>query len=277
MDEYSDSHEQKRWKLSEKFPFIETVEVGNLTVVALPIDHHQRPSRTILPDGSKLESKLPELYKHIDGVVFEYHPAELIRLRTLARFVGYAKPLASRLNYFLPFLLQARREEKETYALDPAYSPAWETTTALLIGLSGLTCASAAMIERSLKLPPIVSLVTLGLFSAQVVPGLVELVSGIPMATSLNFQDRRRAIVAQGLVQMGNSVEHQGKNILVLYGPTHWAGIKKLLFDEELRRRNFAFSSSMFRGPFYDHFCSIRKYVVDCAGKFVSVENVPIE
>lgn len=278
----------------------ETIRISRkLAVTAVPIEYY--PVDTI----DRYGPALVEAIKQSDGLIFEYFPAEMKHMsgNKLVR-------LWTNYNQFMPFQeflsRSARDAAKPSYVADPAQDLNFAAIRLLptVLTLPGyvLMGASSLDVDRtgdrlrvrsadSHRMTRRERYLRAACFAA----GLVSAVPGILMGNAKQYEFRhhtftgvpnestmRRVIVAKALADLGvrldSDPEASERQLLLMYPPAHWKGIKQYLEHPSRMERDFRFVSVLKRmgDPFRKSFFTLREYVPAVEGGWEQVSGTEI-
>ncbi|MGB4965584.1 MAG: twin-arginine translocation signal domain-containing protein [Microgenomates group bacterium] len=260
---------------------VETVQLGRINIQALPLEHKSGIDQTVQVDGqtSTLKDQVSSIVAEADGVIFEYLPHE-IREKSPTKPEQY-------FNYFGPFEQACIDQKKEAFALDPAYDISFAVANNFSQMTSGLTGTLVSVLGATLgkKQSEPVSLTRrrfMGLTGSAAagvaVFGTTNMLSHAtedtmskPIPFIPNEAHFRRCVIARGLIDLSERPEMAGKNLLLLYPPVHWEGIKALLANRERLDRDFAIYKKLY--PLDDKFFVAREYIADTNGQMALKEQ----
>lgn len=270
------AQKQKMYKEASPdiFP-LESYKVSDkLTIQAIPLEFYR---------GDVLKKHgeaITEVIKNSDGVIFEYFPDELKKISTNPLVYSFTN-----VDWFMPYYEHAAKAaadaHKEVYAIDPAHKINFALLRQIPVATFGLSVGSFLAAGQ---IPPIIKSKNIPeSYTKAVVGGLFglaisgTLVSGyeagamkrehkrkIP-SKSFTEPNFRRIVVAQGIKQIAADLDadptSKHKNIVLLYPPIHWKGIKDYLDNPVRLHRNFRIASAFKVGGLKESWFSIRNYV----------------
>lgn len=107
----------------------------------------------------------------------------------------------------------------------------------------------------------------------------LEGITGTPSPSRFpNERKFRRAIIAKGISQIGRNLDRnpseRPRNLVLLYSPLQWKGIRRLLEDRKKLEEEFKFYSLLKQGRLKDDFFTARKY--EWTGEEWSLEKAEI-
>lgn len=252
---------------------IENIRIGSkLTIKAFPTEHFVHDLPQIVP-------KFTEQLTSVDGVVLEYFPDEINKLRNSAAVYNHVG------SGFVPFYEALAAEihaaNKNVYVLDPAHDANFGYIMGFTIisggGVATLGWKLAGNAIDSIKANGVtprrdfikkLGITTIG---AALVPsgvGSILHFGEVAARKPLPIPEPafRRTIIAKGIMQLGEDLDRDPSkgqtSLLLAYPPVHWNGIKDLLIHTDKLERNFAVVSQVknLHPTFKDSFFSRRVY-----------------
>lgn len=235
---------------------LEQVKVDkNLTLRAIPVEHNKR-------EFKKYGQELIQEIQNSDGVIFEYFPPEL---EPLIKNSFYARNLTnypSFAPFFGPLAEAALQAGKAVYVLDPAHDANYGYVRAVETAITPATAATSyvlgfpklpskekwAISRRGVLKGLIGTLAGAVVYKRGILDGLATLYKEqIKHRTDTNFLSEsnfRRVVVARGIRLLGADSKRP-RNLVLLYPPAHWEGIKKLLASPQRVEREFRAYSAL--------------------------------
>ena len=246
----------------------ETLRISrNLTIQAIPIEHTDKQWVTN-------QELLAREIRDSDGVIFEYFPGETKQFEHTPFLQGF--------SFFKAVEQESIRHHKDAYVFDPAH--AWDfaiiRSVVPVAMVGGLLATAIASFETSLaanRKQTRRKFLSGFLTAASGVATLAATISSQALSeTAVSHQSPifpvpeitlRQVVISKGIANLGESLDKnpdtEPKNLVLIYPPAHWKGIKEFLQNREKLERYFRAYSQMktvLPKGLKESFFSMRKY-----------------
>jgi len=279
-------HLHKQWERKAKFnrsykekaPKVLPKDVyrvsDKLTIEAIPLEYAS--NEVLIKHGEALKQTI----KGSDGVIFEYFPDEIQKIRE--------NPLIQKttnIEWFMPysqFNAQAAREAgKRAYVLDPAHDlnfAVMRGVTEVVWGFGSFASFLAASRMSRIgakfgwntakaKQAEAASVITgIALGAVAFLQGTARTREHLRQKPNTGFTESnfRRVIIAKGIQNIARELDADPnatpKKLVLLYPPVHWKGIKEYLDDPKRLNRAFRIASAFKVGGLKESCFTTRVY-----------------
>jgi hypothetical protein len=245
-----------------------------LTIEAIPLEYAR--SDVLAKHGEAIKKSI----QGSDGVVFEYFPDEIQKIRENALIQK-----TTNVEWFMPYFQfaahAAKDAEKPAFVFDPAHDFNFMVVRGLTEVIWGLGSFASFLAASRMKqigskfgwnpaktqkveTASVISGIALGAFG--LLQGTARTREHLRQKpnTGLTESNLRRVIVAKGIQnfakQLDADPESTPKKLLLLYPPVHWKGIREYLDNPQKLNRAFRIASAFKVGGLRESCFTMRQY-----------------